>query len=168
MKATTKKHVVVIVLLWLCGLCAYAQEAYPMYYPCRAETGKWGYVDRNDDWSIRPNYDAVLYETNGGMYPVSIKGKWGFVGVSGEPLTEVVYDAAVCEIDYRKNGYKVNYAAVRRKGKWAFVDVQGKFVTDFVYDEVLIMSGKYVIRQRDGKTVKTGYLTDDAKEVWNN
>lgn len=143
-----------------------AQEAYPMYYPCRAETGEWGYVDKQNDWAIRPMYDAVLYETNGGMYPVSLNGKWGFVGVSGEPLTDIVYDAAVCEIDYRKYGYKVNYAALRRKGKWAFIDVQGKFVTDFVYDEVLILSGKYIIRKREGKQTRTGHLSDDGKEVW--
>lgn len=111
-------------------------------------------------------YDAVLYETNGGMYPVSIGGKWGFVGTSGESLTDVIYEAAVCEIDYTKNNYTVNYAALRRKGKWAFIDVQGKFVTDFKYDEVLIMNGKYIIRVREGKRMRSGYLTEDGKEVW--
>ena len=69
-----------------------AQEVYPMYYPCRCETGEWGYVDKDNEWAIRPIYDAVLYETNGGMYPVSVGGKWGYVGVSGEPLTDVAYD----------------------------------------------------------------------------
>ncbi|MBP5516005.1 MAG: WG repeat-containing protein [Bacteroidales bacterium] len=145
-----------------------AQEIYPMYYPCRSENGKWGYVDKSNDWAIRPRYDAVLYETNGGMYPVSEGGKWGFVGVSGEQLTDIAYDAAVCEIDYRKNKYSVYYAALRRKGKWAFIDVQGKFVTDFKYDEVLILNGKYIIRVRDGKKMRSGYLSNDGKEVWNN
>lgn len=144
-----------------------AQEAYPMYYPCRCETGEWGYVDKDNEWAIRPMYDAVLYETNGGMYPVSVGGKWGFVGVSGEPLTDVTYDAAVCEIDYDKDGYAVNYAALRSKGKWAFIDVQGKFVTDFKYDEVLILNGKYIIRMRNGKKMRSGYLGTDGKEVWN-
>lgn len=144
-----------------------AQETYPMYYPCRCETGEWGYVDKDNEWAIQPTYDAVLYETNGGMYPVSVGGKWGFVGVSGEPLTDVAYDAAVCEIDYDKDGYKVNYAALRSKGKWAFIDVQGKFVTDFKYDEVLILNGKYIIRVRNGKKMRSGYLDADGKEVWN-
>ncbi len=143
-----------------------AQQVYPMYYPCRCETGEWGYVDKDGEWAIRPQYDAVLYETNGGMYPVSIKGKWGLVGVSGEPLTDIVYDAAVCEIDYAKNHYKANYAALRRKGKWAFVDIQGVFVTEFKYDEVLILNGKYIIRVRDGKKMRSGYLTADGKEEW--
>lgn len=144
-----------------------AQEAYPFYYPSRCETGEWGYVDKDNNWSIRPMYDAVLYETNGGMYPVSIDGKWGFVGVSGEQLTDIAYDAAVCEIDYRKDHYPVNFAALRRKGKWAFIDVQGKFVTEFKFDEVLILNGKYVIRMKDGKgKMKTGYLDKDGKEVW--
>ncbi|MBQ9587401.1 MAG: WG repeat-containing protein [Bacteroidales bacterium] len=144
-----------------------SQEAYPMLFPCRCETGEWGYVDSDNEWAIRPIYDAVLYETNGGMYPVSVGGKWGFVGVSGESLTDVAYDAAVCEIDYRKNNYGEYYAALRRKGKWAFIDVQGKFVTDFKYDEVLIMNGKYIIRVRDGKKMRSGYLSVGGKEVWN-
>ena len=144
-----------------------AQELFPMYYPCRAETGKWGYVDQNNYWTVRPMYDAVLYETNGGMYPVSANGKWGFVGVSGQPLTECIYDAAVCEIDYAKNNYSVYYAALRRKGKWAFIDIRGTFVTEFKYDEVLILNGKYIIRMREGKKMRSGYLSNDGKEVWN-
>lgn len=137
-----------------------------MYHPCRSETGEWGYVDSQGEWAIRPVFDAVLYETNGGMYPISKGGKWGFVGVSGEPLTDIVYDAAVCEIDYVKNKYKAYYAALRRKGKWAFIDVQGRFVTDFKYDEVLIMNGKYIIRVREGKRLRSGYLSEEGKEVW--
>lgn len=138
-----------------------------MYQPCRSDEGKWGYVDAKDNWTIMPTYDAVLYETNGGMYPVSKAGKWGFVGASGEPLTEIKYDAAVCEIDYTKNGYTFNYAALRSKGKWAFIDVQGKFVTDFIYDEVLIMNGKYIVRTKSGKSMRSGYLTEGGKVVWN-
>lgn len=163
--------------LWRILLCAIifnfqfsiinSQEIYPMYHPCRCETGAWGYVDNEGDWVIPPTYDAVLYETNGGMYPVSVSGKWGFVGVSGEQLTKVSYDAAVCEIDYVKNKYTVYYAALRQKGKWAFIDVQGRFVTEFKYDEVLIMNGKYIIRIRDGKRMRSGYLTEGGKEIWN-
>lgn len=138
-----------------------------MYYPCQSEDGGWGYMDRDNDWTIMPKYDAVLYETNGGMYPVSIEGKWGLVGVSGESLTEIVYDAAICEIDYAKHKYPVYYAALRKKGKWAFVDVQGRFVTDFKYDEVLIMNGKYIIRKKVGKKMKSGFLTEGGKEEWN-
>ncbi|MDY5968407.1 MAG: WG repeat-containing protein [Bacteroidales bacterium] len=144
--------------------------AYPDYYPCQAEEdGKWGYVNKNNEWAISPLYDGALYETNGGMYAVSLNGKWGFVGASGEPLTTIDYDAAVCEIDYKKGGYPVNFAALRKKGKWAFVDVQGRFVTEFKYDEVLILNGQYIIRMKDptrkGKMI-SGHLNNDGKEVW--
>lgn len=157
----------VMLLVGLWSSVLQAQEAYPCYYPCRCETGEWGYVDAENEWTIRPQYTAVLYETNGGMYPVSLNGKWGFVGVSGEPLTDVIYDAALCEIDYTKNHYETNFAALRRKGKWAFIDVQGKFVTDFKYDEVLILNGKYIIRVKEGKgKLRTGYLDKHGNEVW--
>ncbi len=145
--------------------------AYPDYYPCQCEeSGLWGYVDKDNEWAIRPLYDGALYETNGGMYPVQRGGKWGFVGVTGAPLTDIVYDAVVCEIDYQKAGYSVHLAAVRRQGKWAFVDVQGRFVTPFKYDEVLIMNGQYIIRMKDvgnkGK-MKSGVLNADLTESWN-
>lgn len=145
-----------------------AQEIYPFYYPQRCEDGNWGYVDQNDNWAIRPQYSALQYETNGGMYPVSKNGKWGFVGVSGEPLTDIVYDGVAYDIDYQKNHYLVNYAALRRRGKWAFINVQGIFVTEFKYDEVLIYNGKYIIRVRDANgKLKSGYLDSKGQEVWN-
>lgn len=178
------KQVLFIVQCLFLGAVAFAQlpqetyvpleshKAYPDYYPCQAEEdGLWGYVDRNNEWAIRPLYDGALYETNGGMYAVSRNGKWGFVGASGEPLTDIVYDAAVCEIDYRRGGYPVNFAALRQRGKWAFVDVQGRFVTDFKYDEALIMNGQYIIRMKDpahkGKMI-SGHLDKEGKEVWDN
>lgn len=152
------------------SLTSFAQkkDVYPFYYPCRAEeTGEWGYVDKDNNWTISPRYHALMYETNGGMYPVSMNGKWGFVGVSGEQITDIKFDAVVCEIDYQKYHYPVNYAAVRLRGKWAFINVQGLFVTGFRYDEVLIMNGKYIIRQKgeNGK-MRTGHLDQDGKEVW--
>lgn len=143
--------------------------SYPDYYPSQSEEdGRWGYVDVDNEWTIQPNYDGVLYETNGGMYAVQLKGKWGLVGVSGEPLTDVIYDAAICEIDYKKAGYKANFAALRRRGKWAFVDVQGHFVTNFKYDEVLIMNGKYIIRikEANSKKMRSGELLPDGTEHW--
>ncbi|MBQ9639282.1 MAG: WG repeat-containing protein [Bacteroidales bacterium] len=167
-----KQHLVacltLIASLTLGTLHLSAQEVYPCYHPCRAEDGLWGYVDNEGEWAIPPVYTCLLYETNGGMYPVSNGGKWGFVGMSGEPLTEIAYDAAVCEIDYTKGNYPAYFAALRRKGKWAFINVQGIFVTDFVYDEILILGGKYVIRQKDkaGK-MRTGYLDKNGHEVWN-
>lgn len=164
------KKIVLSALLLTLGLNAMAQkkEAYPFYYPCRAEEdGQWGYVDEQNDWVVSPRYDALLYETNGGMYPVSKNGKWGFVGVSGEMLTDIKFDAVVCEIDYQKAGYPVNFAAVRLRGKWAFINVQGRFVTGFNYDEVLIMNGKYIIRQKtESGKMRTGHLDRDGKEVW--
>lgn len=161
-----KLFTVAVLLLSLSQLLA--QDAYPFYYPMKDDNGKWGYVDDNGRWVILPKYSAVLYETNGGMYPVSQNGKWGFVGVSGEKLTDIIYDACVCEIDYPKNHYTYNFAAVRQKGKWACINVQGRFVTEFKYDEVMIYNGKYVVKIREGKKMRTGHLDAGGNEIWDN
>ena len=164
------KNLVLSFLLAIPLLGHAQREVYPFYYPCQAEeTGEWGYVDKDNNWAIRAQYSAVLYETNGGMYPVSKNGKWGLVGVSGLPLTDIKFDAVVCEIDYVKHHYEAYFCAVRLRGKWAFLDVQGKFVTGFKYDEVLIMNGQYIIRQKTDKgKMRTGRLDKDGKEIWDN
>ena len=50
-----------------------AQEIYPMYHPCRCETGDWGYVDKDNEGNGTLNrsrkksfywYKKVI-ETNG-------------------------------------------------------------------------------------------------------
>lgn len=56
------------------------EELFPMIYAGQDENGKWGYVSEEDEWIIPPIYDAVMYESNGGMYGVSKNGKWGLVG----------------------------------------------------------------------------------------
>ena len=62
------------------------EELFPMIYAGEDENGKWGYVDENDEWIIPPIYDAAMYESNGGMYGVSLNGKWGLVGQKNERL----------------------------------------------------------------------------------
>lgn len=162
------KKIAILSLFVMMGIVMLKAQTspYPTYYPCKADNGMWGYVDENDRWTIMPKYTAVLYETNGGMYPVSIKGKWGFLGVRGEKLTDLIYDAALCEIDYPKNHCSTNFAALRKKGKWAFINVQGVLVTDFKYDEVMIYNGQYIIKIREGKTMKVGHLDKNGSEVW--
>lgn len=169
-KTMYAKPLYVLLIALSCALGLNAQEIYPMYYPCQAEeTGEWGYVDKDNNWTITPRYGALRYETNGGMYPVSKNGKWGYVGVSGEPLTDIIYDGVAYEIDYQKYPYPATYAALRLKGKWGFINVQGVMVTEFKYDEVLIYNGKYVIRcKQPGGGIKTGYLEKDGVEVWEN
>ena len=76
------------------GISAFAQqkEVYPFYYPCRAEeTGEWGYVDANNNWTIRAQYSAVMYETNGGMYPVpSANGERAVSTISHPASTDFI------------------------------------------------------------------------------
>lgn len=160
------KGCIALLLMTLYGSLAMAQDVYPMYYPADCETGEWGYVDADSNWVIRPQYSMLLYETNGGMYPVRLGSKWGFVGVSGEPLTDIVYDAVAYESDYQRACYAVNYAAVRKNGKWAFIDVQGKWVTEFKYDGVLLHRGRYEIRIKENGNTRHGHLDNEGNEVW--
>ena len=143
------------------------EELFPMIYAGQDENGKWGYVSEEDEWIIPPIYDAVMYESNGGMYGVSKNGKWGLVGQKNEKLLNVIYDEVYYEIDYTELRYLALFGAARKGDKWAFVTIQGAFVTPFKYDEIIMHFGKYefVVRDENGVPRK-GYIDKLGNEYW--
>ena len=134
-------------------------------YPSQDDNGKWGYVNDDDEWIIDPRYDDALYESDGGMYGVSMRGKWGMAGYHGEILVEIVYDEVQTCIDYTQYVYPYVLGAVRKGGKWAFVTIQGVPVTDFKYDEVRIHAGQYTFKIRQGDKEIRGHLDRNVKEL---
>ena len=143
------------------------EELFPMIYAGQDENGKWGYVSEEDEWIIPPIYDAVMYESNGGMYGVSKNGKWGLVGQKNEKLLNVIYDEVYYEIDYTELRYLALFGAARKGDKWAFVTIQGAFVTPVKYDEIIMHFGKYefVVRDENGVPRK-GYIDKLGNEYW--
>ena len=115
-----------------CQRCIWADgNGDPGYYET-AEGG--GYVFANVDGKLLNN---TIYEDAGCFYdqnlaPVKLNGKWGYINLKGELVTDTVYEP-IYGVDYANN-YALRYAspllygyaAVCRDGKWGVLDSTGK------------------------------------------
>ena len=70
------------------------------------------------------NYTGDFF--NGFAEYSTVKGKFGFINKSGQPVSPCIYD----EVSY----FSENLAAVKMYGKWGFIDEKGKIVIKPEYD----------------------------------
>lgn len=72
--------------------------------------GKWGYIDKNGNIAIEPQYeDAKPF--NNGYAPVKINGMWGYIDNSGSVVIEAAFEDA-------GNFTSKGYAFVKKNGVW--------------------------------------------------
>lgn len=62
--------------------------------------GKWGFIDKNGEVKIEPQYDDARSFSNG-MAAVMVDGLWGFINDSGEMVIEPQFEDAR---DFNSNG----------------------------------------------------------------
>lgn len=118
----------------------YDGEGDPNYYK-PAEGG--GTVYANADGVLLTN---TIYEDAGCFYdqplaPVKIGGKWAYINLRGEPLTDAVYDPVYGGIDFYDDyapkyasPFLNQYAAVCRDDKWGVLDATGAEYIPCVYE----------------------------------
>ena len=56
------------------------------------QNGKWGFVDKNKEVRIEPEYDFVTEFNEYGFAGVQKDGKWGCVSINGEVVVEPQYE----------------------------------------------------------------------------
>lgn len=122
--------------------------AYGEYLPCErcvwydGDNGDSGYYKTVGGYVFADADGALLsdtvYEDAGCFYdeslaPVKIDGKWAYINLHGEQVTDAVYDPVYGGVDF--NGDYApkyaspllnQYAAVCRDGKWGVLDVTGE------------------------------------------
>ncbi|ECR3642583.1 WG repeat-containing protein, partial [Campylobacter coli] len=57
--------------------------------------GKWGFIDKNGEFAIKPNFDDAWYFREG-LAKVGLNGKYGLIDKSGKIVIEPIFD----DIDY--------------------------------------------------------------------
>ncbi|EAH9640326.1 WG repeat-containing protein, partial [Campylobacter coli] len=57
--------------------------------------GKYGFIDKNGEFVIKPNFDDAWYFREG-LAKVGLNGKYGFIDKSGKIVIEPIFD----DIDY--------------------------------------------------------------------
>ncbi|MDO5089994.1 MAG: WG repeat-containing protein [Cardiobacteriaceae bacterium] len=89
--------------------------------------GLWGFVDRQGQEIIAPQFEAV-WEFREGMAAVKKNGRWGFIDASGRMIIAAQYDNAL--------SFGEGRAPVEKNGRWGFIDASGREVITPRYDKV--------------------------------
>lgn len=120
--------------------------------PQKGTNGKWGYVDTDGNFRIKPNYEAA-FEFKEGLALVSLYKKFGYIDPYGKPVISLQYDGG--------KSFSEGLAAVmiysNLQKKWGFIDKTGRFtifprfeeVSDFTNGKAIVKSGidKYFINK---------------------
>ena len=95
--------------------------------------GKWGVVDRRENWLLPPEYDEIIQDELGRCYAqgaVFVRiGDFVYLYVNGNRM-ESVYDDAR---PFQDGGF----AAVKKDGKWGFIDTDGILRIEYFFDDAL-------------------------------
>ena len=89
--------------------------------------GRYGFVDRRGKWAVAPVYDGAWPFVED-RAAVLVKGKLGFLSLSGETAVEPRYDPVL--------GGKVfsgGVSGVALQGLWGFIDSAGDWAVEPSY-----------------------------------
>lgn len=115
--------------------------------------GKWGYIDTNGKWAVKPVFDNA-HSFSEGVASVSKNGKWFFIDKKGKNISKDSFDAA--------GSLKRGVAKVKKDGKWGYIDVTFNWLIKPRYDMVRNFSGGLAAVCKNGKW---GYIDSNFKEV---
>ena len=115
--------------------------------------GKWGYVNKDWQWVVKPHYDKA-YDFSEGMAVVMIGDKAGFIDKEGSEVIPVIFEDC--------GFFHEGLAKVRLNGKKGFVNKNGERVVACKYDQAWDFSDGMAAVMADGKW---GYIDKDGDEV---
>ena len=116
-------------------ILAHAQELKP-----KEEKGKWGFVNRENEWVIKPLYTSVApFSFN--LSCVNKKGKWGYINKEGKVIIPLQFSeakpfvnelAAVRSLTVLAGNTREN----NNQYKWGFINTSGKLVVNYLFRSV--------------------------------
>ncbi len=158
--------IVIFLLVSFLFFFASAQELSP-----KEENGKWGFVNGNSEWIIKPQYASVSSFSDN-LSCVSKKGKWGYINKVGKLIIPFQYSQAKPFV----NGY----AAVRspkvlpgntrennNQFKWGFINTNGDLVVDYLFKNVkeFDSEGRCLVSLFNMKTNELFWINKEGKAV---
>ena len=105
------------------------------------ETKNWGFVDRNLDYVIKPQFEQVGY-FNGEVTVAKKNNLWGVIDKKGEFIIDPVFS----EI----KGYGKGTLVASKNGKIKVVKMLTKTVSESEYDEFYGMTGEMAVVEKEG------------------
>ncbi|MBR5687645.1 MAG: WG repeat-containing protein [Prevotella sp.] len=115
--------------------------------------GKWGYVNKDGQWVVKPKYDKA-YDFSEGMAWVIQNNRSGYIDKEGNEVVPLIYESGGFFVD--------GLAAVRLNGKVGFVNLDGKLVIACKYERAWNFKEGMAAVMADGKW---GYIDKEGEEV---
>lgn len=119
-------------------------------------SGKFGFINKNHQWEILPEYDQVWPFRNG-IAKVKRAGQWIFINRLGEETYDVPLDS------YPFAGKALLFKKSKDK-RWGFVNSEGDWIISPAYDDVKSFSEGLSAVKIDGKW---GYINMEGELVFN-
>lgn len=112
------KRLFLLITLLVLAMTGYSQNLSP-----KKEGVKWGFVNQNGDWVIKPKYDEVKpFKEN--LAAVRKKGKWGFIFESGNYAIKPQFSQVTSFSEGKAGVVWIK----KSNGLWGFVNKQGTVV----------------------------------------
>jgi len=89
--------------------------------------GKWGFVDNEKVWIIKPKFESVRNFSEG-FAAASKKGKWGFINSAGKWSIKPKYEQV--------GDFSESLAAVKINGVWGYLNPVGDIVVNPAFTKV--------------------------------
>ena len=121
-----------------------------------SETGKWGFVDKNLNYVIEPQFDAIGYFVDG-IVGAKQGELWGIINKSGKYILEPQFK------DDELEGYDQGTLVVSKGGKIRLVDVKKAEFLETEYDELYGMTGGKAVVGKDSSIYLNSW---ENKEVF--
>src|SRR5262245_20990264 len=88
------------------------------------ENGRWGYVDKNGNRVINPQFERAE-SFSSGLAAVRL-GKWGYIDYSGKIAINPQFD--------RATSFSDGVAVVEIASRWGYINTDGKYVINPQFD----------------------------------
>ena len=118
----------------LTGLSATAQDLIPE----QNEKGKWGYVDQNGSWVIKPKFQYAGQFENG-RAKVGKDDKFGYIDTTGKEIIKIdyteigVWENGTCKV---AKGGERDDDGILKDQKYGYINTLGKELLKCDYDEI--------------------------------
>ena len=104
---------------------------------------KWGFVDKDLNYVIEPQFDAIGYYSVDGIVGAKQGELWGIIDKSGKYILEPQFK------DDELEGYNQGTLVISRDGKIRIVDVKNAKILEAEYDELYGMAGNKAVVRKD-------------------
>ncbi len=122
----TQSYYILLGLLSLISYSISAQNLTP-----KKQDGKWGYVDQNKEWVLKPALETA-HKFKEGFALIQKKGKYGFINEYGKTVIKPTFFKAA---DFNE-GFAPVCQYIEGQEKWGYINTSGELIINYHFKKV--------------------------------